>query len=476
MAPKGEFEIEYFGGPNNPAPCGGVNYASPYTAIPPNDLAPGSVNTQNINGFLCSSPWVASYPIVTAIPGEYILGICTVPAPGNDVLNAYDLAIVVTNIAVYLLPFGTSLIGGQLSPGSGNPLHVWAAGELNTNFLIPGEAVCFVTVNGITYFTGLMINGIWAYPFPGVGSSVSPVTNYVCGRFISELAGRMVVSQCSFPGGGGTGLYPQPTVAWSGVGVYGQMWDGNPLHDVWNPLNLTFFSGNIGGFNLLGDVPDQITGMGMVGQSIIIVRQNGLTQQDPNSTYSNSGIQPYNWYHMWSSNNGVGGWVGTVAQYGQILAFRSSDNVYTLSMTSGLTPIGNKIIPKIIADAQLAENSPGLFGTQFSYNSFWNFASIYDLDGQLHYLLTFSTLLATGSPNFLTPFSICYGYDLNLSDGSWHFWDFGKYFKQDGTNPPLLGFSCPLIAMNLFFRVPNGPGEATSPRLFFFGAFTGYGY
>jgi hypothetical protein len=487
VAVKGEFEITYFGGPDNPAPCGGVNYSAPYTALPPTDLAPGTVNTQNINGFLCSSPWVAGSPWTTVFAaGEYPLGIFTIPQSGSigftgAVTSGFQQALVVTNIAVYVGVL--TGISSALVPNGLTLIHLWnQSTEVNSLYAFPGQAVSFVAVNSNVYFTGLMLQGIWVVSYTGSsGFTFQQATDYVCGRFIAELSGRLVVAECIFPGGGGTGVFPLPTIAWSGVGIFGQAWDGNPAHDVWNAANQAFFSGNIGGFNLLGDVPDQITGMATVGQTIVIVRTNGLTQQDPNSTFSTSGIQPYNWYHMWSSPQGVGGYAGTVAQFGQSLTFRSSDNVYTLSLSSGLAPVGNKIIARIVADQRTADNTIGVYALSSPstklWNSWWNFSSIYDLDGQLHYFLTFSSYTVVPSNFPSTPVFTCYGYDMNMADGSWHVWDFSKYFQDTSAGPGFTGFSCPMYpvkqtALNVVTLQISG---VSSPRFLLFGAYSNYG-
>jgi hypothetical protein len=500
MPAKGEFEVQYFGGPDNPAPCGGVNYAAPYTAIPPNDLAPGSVNTQNINGFLCSSPWVAQPPYnLTLASGEFIMGVFEATSTAallTTFVPAYSSAhfssaLVVTNIAVYLsqqsgftYPPATQL--AKLNP---TVVHTWTVGQVNQSLAYPGQAVTFIQSGGIVYFTGLMLAGVFAYGnLPSGGGNIPgfiQCTAYVCGRYIAELAGRLVIGECLFPGGGGTGGAPNPTVAWSGVGIFGQAWDGNPAHDVWNAANLNFFDGNIGGFNLLGDVPDQITGMGTVGQSIIIVRNNGLTQQDPNSTFSSSGIQPFNWYHMWSSTQGVGGFTGTTAQFGQVLAFLSSDNVYTLSMSGGLSAIGPKIISKIIMDRLAVASSPtvlsietgGPSGAGQYYDGWWYFASIYMLDGQLHYLLTFSAVAVDNPVSPTEEITTCYAYDMNMTDGSWHVWDLSQYYQQSSAGSGFLGFSCPLVPQTPAFtpsRVGNSVNTISNLRFFLFGAFTAY--
>ena len=80
MPPKGEFEVTYFGGTDNTGnTCGGLDYSRPYTALDKNHLAPGSVNLQNINGFLCSSPWLGTSPYATSFSaGEFVIGISPV--------------------------------------------------------------------------------------------------------------------------------------------------------------------------------------------------------------------------------------------------------------------------------------------------------------------------------------------------------------------------------------------------------------
>jgi len=430
-------------------------------------------------------PWLAAS---FASSGEYVIG--TFPLPlivgGPQVgISGFTQTIVVTNLAVYVALTLNSL-SSQIQLVSLNGVYAWGVNDINQYYLYPGQAVSFIAVNGIVYFTGLMLLGVYAIGAIGGGQYTFQVaTYYVAGRFIGELAGRLVVSECSFPGGGGTGTAVLPTVAWSGVGIFGQAWDGNPAHDVWNAVNLNYFNGNIGGFNLLGDVPDQITGMGTVGQSIIIVRQNGITQQDPNSTFSNSGIQPFNWYHMWASPQGVGGYVGTVAQFGQALTFRSDDNVYTLSLSGGLTAIGTKIIPKIMADQKMTENLPSITTVPAAnfkpfWTNYWNFASIYNLDGQLHYLLTASGLTTNPSAIPTSNNTFAYAYDLNMSDGSWHFWDFSQYYQQSGAGAGFLGFSCPLtlqsngIIQVQHFPPTTGINVVAFPQFMLFGGFTSY--
>jgi len=70
VAAKGEFEVAYGG------PWGGLDYSRPYNTLEANSLAPGSVNTQAINGFQCSSPWIATSPYTPNFPvGEFVIGV-----------------------------------------------------------------------------------------------------------------------------------------------------------------------------------------------------------------------------------------------------------------------------------------------------------------------------------------------------------------------------------------------------------------
>lgn len=432
MAPKGDQEVMYFG-PGQP--CAGLDYSLPYNCLAPNSLAPGTVNTSQINGFVTSSPWLANNPYIGAFAsGEWIMGIFSfTEAEGlNNILDVASSGdLIVTNIGVYLSP-GPTISGGNLATNSLLLIHTWSGGEINASLAaLPGNAISFLTINGITYLTGLVLNGIFSL---ASGPTFAQATSYVTGAYLAELGGRMIVAECRFPGGGGTGTTILPTVAWSAVGSYA----GSGATDPWDPANFAALNGNVGGFNLLSDVPDQITGLAGMGQSAIIFRNSGLTQQDPNPGSANAGLQPFNFYHLWSSPQGVGALKGTVAQWGYTTYFQSSDNVYSLNLSAGPQPIGPRLIPRILNDIRIYSNQSAQ-----KWPSYWNFGSIVNIAGQLHYLLTFSSYYVsalTGLQSY-----VGFVYDFNISENAWHIWDMSQYLQADGTLSPTLAFSCPIF-------------------------------
>ena len=444
MPPKGELEIVYG------SPWGGVDYSRPYNAIDPQFLAPGSVNTSQVNGFLTSAPWVAASPYTTAFVGnEYVLGTFQATAISPNLTgSAYVTTIIVTNVAVYLSG-GATLSGGMLIPAALVLLHTWVGGitpEVNASYLVPGNAVSFVQVNGIVYFTGIMLNGVFSYDLGG--AVFATATTYVSASYIIELGGRLFAAQCRFPTGGGTGTNVLPTVAWSGAGEYA----GSGGSDPWNPVN------NLGGgFNELADVPDQITGLALVGRSALIFRTQGVSQADPNPGTSNSGIQPFDFYHLWASPQGVGATAGSVAQYGQTVAFYSLDNIYTISISGGLQVVGPRIIPKINADFRSVQTQVGLRQGAAAVPSQWYFASFVIIAGQLHYLLQWSAYYGTPNQSVDTPpLTKAVIYDFNMSENAWHVCDLMQYIQQAGGPQPFLALSCPITQTSESFPASSG--------------------
>lgn len=465
MPAKGDQEVMYFG-PGQP--CAGLDYSLPYNCLAPNSLAPGTVNTSQINGFVTSSPWLADNPYITAFaPGEWIMGFFsfTLAAGINNILNiAGSGALIVTNVGVYL-DHGPTVTGGNLAPNALVLVHTWSGGEINASLAaLPGNAVSFITINGTTYFTSLVLNGIFSISGPASGVIFAQATSYVTGAYLAELGGRMIVAECRFPGGGGTGTTILPTVAWSGVGEYA----GTGASDPWDPANFTALNGNVGGFNLLSDVPDQITGLAGMGQSAIIFRNSGLTQADPNPGSANAGIQPFNFYHLWSSPQGVGALKGTVAQWGYTTYFESSDNVYSLNLSAGPQPIGPRIIPRILNDIRIYNNQ--IPAQAFPYT--WNFSSIVNIAGQLHYLLTFSAYY-TDTFGGGDPFFVALVYDFNISENSWHIWDMSQYIQEDGTRSIVLAFSCPIFQTEVIGY--SGLSSINNPGFILTGFFSSFG-
>jgi hypothetical protein len=427
--PKGEQEVVYG------TPWGGVDYSRPYNALDPQFLAPGSINTSQINGFLTSSPWLASDPYggIPFAVDEWVMGISPLlTVPFSTFTTVKSFTVIVTNKGVY---YTTPATGGlpTVTPGSAVLLHTWLAGELNTPFICPGNTISFVEIAGVLYFTGLALKGIFivdaSSTFP---PTFATATTYVAAAYLIELDGRLVAAECTFPGGGGTGVNALPTIAWSGPGLYA----GSGASDPWNPVN------NLGGgFNELSDTPDEITGLAGIGRSALILRLNGISQMDPNPGTSNSGLQPFTFYHLWASAQGVGAYRNTVAQFGAQVVFRSSDNIYSISIGAGLQGLGNRIINKINGDQRSLDNNGTLVNALDFTPGYWYFASIVNIAGQLHYLLTLSSVRVNST-------YVATVYDCNLSETSaWHIWDLAStYFLQSGASLPLKGFSCPITS------------------------------
>lgn len=431
--PKGEFDITYFGDPAKPA-LAGVDYSRPHTALPPHHLAPGTLNCTQHNNFLTSSPWIAAHPFTSFSPaaGEFVMG--TFSAQWINAAQgglAMQTTVVVTNRGVYYI--------NLLNAGAGNwgynntvLVHTWIGPDLNNLYPpAPGQQAAFVQVNGVVYISGLWLTGIFQLALST--NTFSQTTAFVAAKYLGELAGRMIALQCVFPGGGGTGTSPLPTVAWSALGIY----------NAWDPgVNPN------AGFNELADVADQITGFATIGRSGFILRQNGITEMDPNPGYSTSGIQPFVFAHLWASQDGVGAYDGSLAQFGQSFMFRSSDNVYAFSLSNGVVPVGDKIIRRMLIDWRAQGTLIGVagnFGTVVFSPTQWYTAGLVPISGELHYLLAFSAYKVNFSVSTTAIQTVCYVYDYNLSEDAWHVWDMSSYWQQHTQGAPFLGITAPIV-------------------------------
>jgi hypothetical protein len=446
MPPKGEFEVIY-------VPSKGLDFSRPYNTIDKEYLAPGSVNTQSINGFLCSSPWVAASPYSTNLASnEVVIGRFTwAIAQGFASAEAFTIIIIVTNIAVYISNQASLDVANPKTQGTLTVVHTWGGGEINTAQINPGNLVSFIELQpgptgflgiggssktvgivSVVYMTGLMLSGVFQLTVNAGGFfTFTQSTTYVAGRYIAELGGRLIIGEAIFPTGGGPfGNQIAPVIAWSGVGSY----SGSGATDPWNPANFATLNGNVGGFNLLSDVPDQITGLATQGRSALIARENGLTQQDPGP----SGIDPFIWYHLWSWTQGEGSFNNCFIQYGSTVYMLARENVYILSLQGGLNAIGVRIIPRIrqlLRDIGLTlsyQNGYTNIAASPSGNSsgVWVLGSVVNIAGQLHYLLSVNSFASTGA-NLGNPLTAtCNVFDYNVSEDAWHEWDFTKYYTS----------------------------------------------
>lgn len=206
--------------------------------------------------------------------------------------------------------------------------------EYRNGFLFPQTAnltidtnlatnLTWYTVNGVVYITGLGLGAIYAYNANAAGSTLTQLTNYVGGQYLGELNGRLICLACDQITAGVYSYNPF-LVSWSaGSGNYSQ----------WNPLVGGLVTG--AGFNQLPDVADEITGFFTTGPTGYIIRKQGLSEMTP----LNSGIQPFDFNHMWASNKGVGSvFPNSVTQYGSLGGFLSDTGIFTLGY-SGITQI-----------------------------------------------------------------------------------------------------------------------------------------
>lgn len=100
------------------------------------------------------------------------------------------------------------------------------------------------------------------------------------------------------------------------------------------------------GFNNLPDVEDSITGLITTGPTLFVLRGQGITEVSP----LNSGINPFNFDHLWASHKGIGTiYPNTVAQYGSLGGFFSDTDIFTIGY-SGLNSISFKALSGIYKD------------------------------------------------------------------------------------------------------------------------------
>jgi hypothetical protein len=126
-------------------------------------------------------------------------------------------------------------------------------------------------------------------------------------------------------------------------------WSASGLPNVWDATT------NVGaGFNDELDVPDVITGFLTIGRNGFVFRSNGITEM----TSISQGLLPFDFNHLWASDRGIGNvFPFTIAGYGPIGIFISSDDVYELSL-GGFKKIGGTARNAIFDDLGSAVITP----------------------------------------------------------------------------------------------------------------------
>lgn len=177
--------------------------------------------------------------------------------------------------------------------------------------------------------------------------------------FLGELSGNMIMAylyETAVTGGiaGATTIYPQ-RIRWSNVN-FNPTTAGSIFGSNLGTAGCTFdptVNINAGLADFL-DVPDLITGMLFIGMQGYIFRQNGITSMTP----TGQGTAPFDFNHMWASEQGVGNVYPTsLAQYGSYGCFVATNNVYQLS-PGNVVPIGGGARDSIMYDLSIAVAPP----------------------------------------------------------------------------------------------------------------------
>lgn len=194
------------------------------------------------------------------------------------------------------------------------------------NIAVTNQAnnLSWYAINGVVYLTGLGLGAIYAYtPNPTGTSTFALLTNYLGGSYLGELNGRLLVLAVDQIVAGVYSYFPF-RIAWSaGIGAYSQF----------NPLVGGLVTG--AGFNNLPDVADEITGFFTIGPTGYIIRKQGITEISP----LNSGIQPFDFNHLWASQKGIGTiFPNSLAQYGSAGIFLTDIGLFKFGL-SGITQV-----------------------------------------------------------------------------------------------------------------------------------------
>lgn len=221
----------------------------------------------------------------------------------------------------------------------------------------------------ITAYTNESVNGRRSITVGWSNSGFNPVasaittlwasaTAYGVGTRILDSNGNVQVAVLGGTSGGSQPVWNRDlnvttadnTVLWANAGPNG----GFPTN--LGTIGATFDPGVSvnAGFNDFLDVPDIITGLMTLGREGFVFRQNGITHMTP----TGKGVLPFDFNHMWSSQNGIGNvYPFTIAQYGNTGIFISFEQIYQIT-PGGLQPIGGGARDAIMTDLSNATGSP----------------------------------------------------------------------------------------------------------------------
>lgn len=232
---------------------------------------------------------------------------------------------------------------------------------------------------------------------PGAPTVVGPLS--IGGLYIGELNNQLILANVSVLDQSSGVIYSFPNLIW---------WSANGLPFEWDPVHNTS-----AGFNPFLDVPDLITGLVTLGIAGYIFRSNGVTQ----FATTGSAVTPFTFDHMWASDHGIGNVLPfSIAQYGPTACFISTDNIYSLSVSSA-NAIGGLARDTIFSDLAVASSTP--------------FANIVPIFENGYVYLTYQIYIPLAQDGLVRVW--IYSFD----DKNWSLWDLGI-----AVAPPSVALTC----------------------------------
>lgn len=398
--------------------AGGSGYTSPVVTLTGGGGS-GAVASASFTGVVTGITMTDNGSGYTSLPTITFSGGGGTGATGSAVL-ALD-GLMVTEVtatkggepyigADFMTTAGQKLILGSIIGGDGNQTHYVTAIEVTaggSGYTVPPTVQILSGVSGTgaaatAVLTGDAVTSITVTSV-GNGYTVPPIVT-----LLSNDAGTGATAIAELSSGdavAATDTHYPDYVAWSASNSYGAF-DPN---DTANP----------GGFDQLTEARGQISGF-IVFQSVIAVgHYGGFTEMTINTSAQAIGIQPFSFYPLWASEQGIIVRYGSLAQFGAMGCFLSDDNAYMLTPSSGPVPIGDKI-------ACLLQNTPRPQNGQGSLTSFWNdgnnrnaglYGSIIQIEGEKHYIVqSASTDLLLAGPIWRATFLL----DFNIKTSDWN--------------------------------------------------------
>jgi hypothetical protein len=318
-----------------------IEYSMPFPGIDTTALAPYIQGLFDAENFLIrnNSYVVASWKLLTFgdqstfDTNSFLIGFgeLAFPVAGPMPANLNDKFFYLTiNTAANAIGFASDTIDApSTNIGSVALSGIPTPGTLTWKTI---NQTTYLSADGMSQILQIAIDPTTSIP------ALTLLTSYLGCKFLGEFNGRLIamyVNQLQIGPPPFVQSFPYQ-IAWSA---------GGEQYGIWNPLDL---SGNAtgAGFNNLPDVEDEITGALFIGPTVYIIRRAGISEMTP----LNSGIQPFNFDHMWASHKGVGTvFPYTIAQYGPKGCFVANDDIYSIGL-DGIAQIGGSAKRAIYTD------------------------------------------------------------------------------------------------------------------------------